>query len=100
MKDRLFRAFRMEWCWNAEAFWKQLRIYFNQDIFPDPQNEDREYFLSDTEYRVHIQNIHDRPVNRCYYLFFHRDGRDIGFEMPVIYTSGLSKTALVRGENR
>lgn len=71
---------------DAASFWKQLRIYFEQDIFPDPQDEDREYFLSDTEYRVHIQNIHDRPFNRCYYLFFHRDGRDIGFAMPVIYT--------------
>ena len=33
---------------DAAAFWEQLRIYFMRDIFPDPEDEDREYFLSDT----------------------------------------------------
>ncbi len=72
---------------DATAFWEQLRIYFKRDIFPDPEDEDRAYFLSDTEYRKDIQDIHDRPKDRCHYLFFHRDGQDIGFAMPVIYTT-------------
>lgn len=69
------------------VFWEQLRIYYKRDIFPDPEDEDREYFLSDTEYRPQIQKIHDRQQDKCYYLFFHRDGQDIGFAMPVIYTT-------------
>ena len=69
------------------AFWELLRIYFKRDIFPDPEDEDRAYFLSDTEYRAHMQKIHDRPQDRCYYLFFQRDGQDIGFAMPVIFTT-------------
>lgn len=72
---------------DVATFWEQLRIYFKRDIFPDPEDEDREYFLSDSEYRVHMQKIHDRPQDRCYYLFFQRNGQDIGFAMPVIYTS-------------
>ena len=34
-----------------------------------------------------MQKIHDRPQDRCYYLFFCRDGQKIGFALPVIYTS-------------
>ena len=69
------------------AFWEQLRSYQKRDIFPDPEDEDRAYFLSDTEYRADMQAIHDREQNRCYYLFFQRDGQDIGIAMPVIYTT-------------
>ena len=72
---------------DVAAFWEQLHIYFQRDIFPDPEDEDREYFLSDMEYRTHMQKIHDRPQDRCYYLFFNRDGQDIGFALPVIYTT-------------
>lgn len=67
-------------------FWEQLRIYFKRDIFPDPEDEDREYFLS-AEYRTHIQKIHDRSQDRCYYLFFYCNGRNIGFAMPVIFNT-------------
>ena len=72
---------------NIALFWEQLHIYYKRDIFPDPEDEDREYFLSATEYRAHMQKIHDRPQDRCYYMFFHRNGQDIGFALPVIYTS-------------
>ena len=34
-----------------------------------------------------MQAVHDRPQDRCWYLFFERDGADIGFAMPVIFTS-------------
>lgn len=69
------------------VFWQQLRTYFIRDIFPNPEDEDREYFLSYTEYRAHMQKIHDRPQDRCHYLFFHRNGQDIGFAMPVIFNT-------------
>ncbi|MDO4356187.1 MAG: GNAT family N-acetyltransferase [Clostridia bacterium] len=72
---------------DVAAFWEQLRIYFKRDIFPDPEDEDRAYFLSDAEYRADMQKIHDRPQDRCHYLFFHRAGQDIGLAMPVIYTT-------------
>lgn len=72
---------------DVAAFWEQLHIYYKRDIFPDPEDENRAYFLSDTEYRAQIQSIHDRLQDRCRYLFFHRDGQDIGFALPVIYTT-------------
>lgn len=71
---------------DTTTFWKQLHRYFQRDIFPAPTDEDREYFLGD-EYRTSIEHIHDRPQDRCYYLFFHRDGQDIGFALPVIYAT-------------
>ena len=71
---------------DVAAFWEQLHTYHKRDIFPDPGSEDLEYFLS-SEYYDHMMKIHSRPQDRCYYLFFHRDGQDIGFSMPVIFTS-------------
>ncbi len=72
---------------DVALFWEQLHIYHKRDIFPNPEDEDLEFFLDDTQYRTHIQNVHDRPQDRCHYLFFHRDGQDIGFAMPVVFTS-------------
>ena len=71
---------------DVALFWEQLHIYHKRDIFPDPDSEDLEYFLG-SEYYDHMVKIHGRPQDRCYYLFFHRDGQDIGFSMPVIFTS-------------
>ena len=71
---------------DVALFWEQLHIYYKRDIFSDPENEERDYFLSD-EHRATIQKIHDRPQDQCYYLFFSRGEQDIGFAMPVIYTS-------------
>ena len=71
---------------DVAVFWEQLHIYHKRDIFPDPDSEDLKYFLS-SEYYGHMMKIHSRPQDRCYFLFFHRDGRDIGFAMPVIFTS-------------
>lgn len=67
-------------------FWEQLHTYHKRDIFPDPESEDLEYFLG-SEYHDHMMKIHSRPQDRCYFLFFHRDGQDIGFAMPVIFTT-------------
>ena len=71
---------------DVAAFWEQLHTYHKRDIFPDPDSEDLGYFLS-SEYYDHMMKIHSRPQDRCYFLFFHRDGQDIGFAMPVIYTT-------------
>lgn len=71
---------------DAALFWEQLHIYHKRDIFPDPSTEERDYFLGE-EYRTTMQQIHDRPQDRCYYLFFQRNGQDIGLALPVIYIS-------------
>lgn len=71
---------------DVASFWEQLRIYQKRDIFPDPEDESLDYFLSE-DYRSRIQVIHDREQNPLYYLFFHRNGQDIGFAMPVIFTT-------------
>lgn len=71
---------------DAAVFWEQLHLYFNRDIFTEPDDIDREYFLGDA-YRKQMQQLHDRPKDRCHYLFFRRGGTDIGFAMPVIYTT-------------
>ena len=75
---------------DVAVFWEQLHIYHQRDIFPNPDNEDLEYFLG-SEYQDHMMKIHGRPQDRCYFLFFHRNGQDIGFVMPVIFTSEDSK---------
>ena len=63
----------------VERFWQELHAYHARDIFPDPAEEDRAYFLDDSQYRAAVQRIHDREGDRCYYLLFRREGRDIGF---------------------
>ena len=71
---------------DIELFWKQLYCYYKEDIFPYPNSEDREYFLSD-EYREAMMSLHEKSQDRCYYLFFQQDGKDIGFALPMIYNS-------------
>lgn len=65
-------------------FWEKLRDYQERDIFPDLEEEDREYF-SGQEYAGAIQRLHHRVQNRCYYLIFCREGQDIGIAMAVLY---------------
>ena len=69
------------------AFWEQLHTYHKRDIFPNPEDENLKHFLSDAEYRAQIEHVHDRLQDNCYYLFFQRNGQDIGFALPVIFTS-------------
>ena len=68
------------------AFWTQLYAYFLQDILPGSTEADRAYFLG-AEYRKQIQTLHDRPQDALRYLFFSRDGQNIGFSMVSIYTT-------------
>lgn len=72
---------------DTAAFWEQLHTYHKRDIFPDPNDENLTHFLNDTEYRAQVQCVHDRPQDNCHYLFFQQNGRDIGFALPVIFTS-------------
>ncbi len=69
---------------DTAQFWEQLHSYFKRDIFPNPADEDVEYFLGD-EYRETMREVHDRQHDRAHYLFLNRDGRDIGFALPVIF---------------
>lgn len=72
---------------DTAAFWEQLHSYHKRDIFPDPEDENLKHFLSDTEYRAQIEHVHNRLQDRCYYLLFERNGQDIGFALPAIFTS-------------
>lgn len=79
----------------VERFWQQLHAYHIRDIFPDPDSEDRAYFLDETQYRSHMEKIHNREHDRCHYLFFYRDGQQIGFALPVLYLSEDGKCFLM-----
>ncbi|MBQ7130845.1 MAG: GNAT family N-acetyltransferase [Oscillospiraceae bacterium] len=78
----------------VNRFWQQLNEYHIRDIFPDPDSEDLEYFLGN-EYRTHMEKIRSREHDRCYYLFFDRDGDEIGFCLPVLYDTEDGKCFLM-----
>ena len=71
----------------ASHFWQQMHAYHARDIFPNPEDEDRAYFLDDSQYRKQIQQIHDRETDRCYYLLFEQNGQEVGFCLPVLFLS-------------
>lgn len=68
------------------AFWEQLHIYHKRDIFPGLDHEDLEYFLGEA-YHDQIMKCFRRPKDRCFFLFFQRNAQEIGFAMPVIFSS-------------
>jgi len=80
---------------DIEKFWSLLHEYHARDIFPDPDDEDREYFLDDSRYRRHMEALHCREHDRSRYLFFNCDGEDIGFALAVIYDSEDGKCFLM-----
>ena len=67
-------------------FWEQLYLYFQRDILTGKQIEELRYFLG-SEYHDQMMKLNDRGLDRCFFLFFHRNGREIGFALPVIYTT-------------
>ena len=75
-------------------FWEQLHAYHVRDNFPDPEDEDRAYFLSE-QYRAQIQTLHDRKSNPMHYLLFQRGGQKIGFALTVIYDTEDGKQFLL-----
>lgn len=66
-------------------FWEQLHTYFKRDMFTDPNNEDRAFFLDDSQYRAHMDKIHERQLDCCYYLLLSKNKKDIGLALPVLY---------------
>ena len=44
----------------VECFWQELHAYHARDIFPDPAEEDRAYFLDDSQYRAAVQHCTPR----------------------------------------
>ena len=68
------------------AFWERLHIYHRRDIFPGSDTDELEYFLG-PEYHDHMMKLCSRPQDLCFFLFFQQNGQDVGFAMPVIYTS-------------
>lgn len=76
---------------DTAAFWEQLHSYHKRDIFPDPEDENLKHFLSDTEYRVQIEHVHNRLQDRCYYLFLN--------EMVRISASRCRRFSLPRTES-
>ena len=71
---------------DVAEFWDQIYDYYKRDIMADRKISGREEFLA-SGYRTHVQFVHDRPQDRCRYLFFSCGGQDIGFALPVIYTT-------------
>ena len=67
-------------------FWEQLYLYFKRDILAGNSIEDLSYFLG-SEYHEQVMKLHGRQQDRCFFLFFERGGQDIGFAIPVIYTT-------------
>lgn len=80
---------------DIDRFWAQLRAYFARDVFPDPESEERAYFLDGPEYPASIQRLHERAENRLRYLFFVRDGIEIGFAMAAVFDSEDGKCFLM-----
>ena len=78
-----------------EKFWSELHTYHLRDIFSEPEDEDREYFLDDTQYRRRIDALCEREHDRCRRLFFSREGADIGFALASIYDSEDGKCFLM-----
>ncbi len=60
-----------------------LRAYHERDIFAGPEREER--LCGEEQYWEDLRRVHDRPRDRCHYLFFTREGQDIGLALPVIY---------------
>lgn len=75
-------------------FWEQLYRYYARDIFTEAGSGEREHFIG-PEYYGHMMKIRSRPQDRAYFLFFVRDGQEIGFAMPVIFTSEDGKCFLM-----
>ena len=66
-------------------FWERLRAYFCRDIFPDPEDEDRPYFLGD-DYRRTMESLRTQPVHPVHWLAFSRNGQDVGFALAAVFT--------------
>lgn len=71
---------------DVERYWDEMALYFERDMQITPEDEDYDYFLGGQQ-RLDVEEIRERDKDRCSYIFFCRDGADIGFALPVIYAS-------------
>lgn len=71
---------------DVERYWDEMALYFERDMQITPEDEDYDYFLGGQQ-RLDVEEIRERDKDRCSYIFFCRDGVDIGFALPVIYAS-------------
>lgn len=79
----------------TEFFWEQLHAYHARDIFPDPGDEDLDYFLDDSQYRDQIEKLRNREKDPVHYLLFSREGQDMGFAMAAVFNSEDGKCFLM-----
>lgn len=79
---------------DVARFWAQLRLYYRRDIFPPTDSAGLAHFF-DLAYEAHMKKLHDRPRDRCRFLFFVRNGQDIGFALPVLFDSEDGKCFLM-----
>lgn len=70
---------------DVAVFWKQLNTYYRRDIFEGFSGENPECLMN-SEYHDRVMKINNRLRNGCSFVFFHRNGRDIGFAVPMIFT--------------
>ncbi len=77
-----------------DFFWEQLYAYFKRDIFAEQDGEEQTHFLS-SEYRAHMEEIHEREHNRCQYLLFFQNNTAVGFAMTVIFHTEDAKCFLM-----
>lgn len=66
-------------------FWEQVCIYHKQDIFSNPEDQDKRYFLEDAQNRANPERIGSQEQDRLYCLLFYRGEQKIGFALSVIH---------------
>ena len=66
-------------------FWEQVRIYHKQDIFSNPEDQDKVYFSEDAHSRVKLERIGGQEQERLHCLLFYRGEQKIGFALSVIH---------------
>ena len=74
---------------DIRAFWAQLRAYFARDVLPPTRNDEESRVLSRRPgvFRRTFRRLHERAENRLRYLFFVRDGIEIGLAMAAVFDS-------------
>lgn len=67
------------------SFWEQVRIYHKQDIFSNPENQDKGYFLENAHNRVKLERIGGQEQERLHCLLFYRGEQKIGLVVSIIH---------------
>ncbi|MFR7744388.1 MAG: GNAT family N-acetyltransferase [Acutalibacteraceae bacterium] len=72
---------------DTAAFGSSFTAYHDRDIFPNPKDESLKHFLNDANTVRRLNTCTTGRKTTAIILFFQRDGQDIGFALPVIFTS-------------